>query len=130
LAHPPLPGGLRGCSGADGLFDFIEYSGGDHITEFRIRELPFFAQATTPFEWIFWQFSAESFDPGFIGDDGDQVRIREIPVIVGIGFWSTRTSRAVFLVPVTGLLHNSLACVQGFCLANDFGFDRRSDCPG
>src|SRR5690606_844803 len=74
------------------------------VLELEISEVPFRLESATACDRLLRQCCAQLFDELFGRLNGQQIRLREVPVVDGIRFRPTRRCGAGVLVPVTSLL--------------------------
>lgn len=127
LAEPPLLGTGRRRTELHRLLDEVEGIGVDHVAHFHIAELPLGLEAVAALTRHFRHLGLEAFDV-LRGDmQHHQIRVREVPVIVGVRLHTAAGGGLRGLVPVARFLQDLAAVVQNGGLTANLILDRTFD---
>ncbi|OEI69217.1 hypothetical protein Cus16_1054 [Curtobacterium sp. ER1/6] len=124
LARPPLARGLRGGAGGDRGLDLVEQAAVDDVLELEVAEAPVPLEATATRDRGLGQGGAELLHDGRVRHHREQVGLREVAVVVGVGLRAPGRGAAGVLVPVPGLLRDRPTRGEDRRLALDLVADR------
>src|SRR5690606_36179399 len=119
LAHPPRAGAGRARARGDGRLDEVDRPRVADVTHLRVGVAPLALQAATTRDRQLRQARTDLLDPLARGRDRDEVGLREVPVVLGVGLHAARRRDAGVLVPVPRLLDDGATGVEHGGLARD-----------
>src|SRR5690606_30622378 len=111
--------GTRGGPRGDGRLDELGGAGVDDVAHLGVGVAPVLLEATTAHRGHLRQGGADLLDPLAARCERYEVRLGEVPVVLGVGLHPARRRRACVLVPVPGLLDDGASRVEDPRLAGD-----------